>query len=161
MSRHPQGPAGPLAAPAFVPHGIWTGLTLVLVLLSAPRAGAGDLFASHGGQCRPAHTVAGRCPFPGPVAGLPAQAASVPAPQGGVRLVLSARGGSAPKVLGENPGAGHRHPFTLVGNRSGLESAVRIEVRDGETWLAAGPTFPGRETGLAAFQAEASSVASR
>lgn len=75
-----------------------------------------------------------------------------------VRLALTTDR-SAPRIVqGAPAGAGRHNPYTLVGNRIGLEFAAPVERRDGEIWLV---PAPARATGLAAFQGGASSVASR
>jgi hypothetical protein len=68
----------------------------------------------------------------------------------GTRLVLTPRrmastsarlGGTETRVLvsvswsGASAPAADSNPFALVGNRSGLVSATRAEVRDGQVWL--------------------------
>lgn len=75
-----------------------------------------------------------------------------------VRLILTADRSAPLRVEGAGPGAGPQNPFTLVGNRVGLHQAGAVEVREGQVWLVAAPVA---ETGFAALQEEASSVASR
>ena len=77
----------------------------------------------------------------------------------GVRLVLTASRGAAPILLGAEPEATPGNPFSLVGNRTGLETSSRTEIRNGEVWLVSAPAEPSA-VGLAAFQGGGSSVAS-
>lgn len=76
------------------------------------------------------------------------------------RLVLVSGRGVAPVLLSVGAEASHPNPFTLVGNRTGLANATRLQIRDGEAWLTTPPTRP-HPTGLAAFQDQGSSIASR
>jgi hypothetical protein len=89
-----------------------------------------------------------------------AQASPEPIPGQGPRLLLALGRGAAPVLIGAGAEASHPNPFTLVGNRTGLANATRLEILDGEAWLATTPTSP-RPTGLAAFQDPGSSIASQ
>lgn len=89
-----------------------------------------------------------------------AQGSAESIPGQGPRLLLALGRGADPVLIGAGAEASHPNPFTLVGNRTGLANANRLEILDGEAWLATTPTGP-RPTGLAAFQDLGSSIASR
>lgn len=130
-------PARRLAATA-----VWTGLAACLVIAAPPRAEAGGSASPP-----PAPQEAGRLPGDG--------AAQV------VRVSLRAGRDTPPRLHGAERLEPHGNPFTLVGNRSGLQNAARTAQFGGETWLVPEAAPQGdRETGLTAFQGGASSVAS-
>lgn len=101
-------------------------------------------------------------PAAGPKASMPrlGQPLPEPIPGSGPRLLLASGKGVAPFLISAGFEASHPNPFTLVGNRTGLANATRLEILDGEAWLTTIPTSP-QPTGLAAFQGQGSSVASR
>lgn len=138
------------------------GLAGCMIVASAGNAQAGSLPGLAGGPCRAMASAAPLAASPCRMAsldrGASAQRPSDIVPGAGVRLVLTADRGAAAVVLGAGPDADHSNPFTLVGNRTGLETAARTEIRDGETWLVAAEAEP-RAVGLAALQEGASSVA--
>ena len=140
---------------AFGPQAAWIGLAACLAIAGASGAEAAVRPLSGDPACARPNTPCRQAPE---IRRAPA-APAAEAPAGTIiRLVLTADR-SAPRVVhGTTPGSSHRNPFTLVGNRGGLESAAHVEVRDGETWLVHAPL---RAWGLAAFQDGASSVASR
>lgn len=144
-----------------VPRGLWISLAASLLVLGARGAEASEA-ASHPETGAALALASLHTPAPGARATLGTHvgvAAGAGAPP--VRLVLSAGRGSKPVVQGDGPG--HRNPYTLVGNRTGLQDVARTEIRNGETWLVPAPFRESivRETGLAAFQGGGSYIASR
>lgn len=140
------------------------GVAAVIMAASAASAEAGDLTPLRTGACSPAAFAAPARTTPCRLAsletGTPARGPGDAVPGEGVRLVLAADRGAVAILLGAGPEARHDNPFTLVGNRTGLETAARAETRDGETWLVPA-SQDDRAIGLAALQGGGSSVASR
>ena len=140
---------------SFGPQAAWIGLAASLVIAGASGAEAAVRPLSRDPACA---ASAGSCAKAPAIRRTPAAPAADAALGSAARLILTADR-SVPRVLeGAAPGVRHGNPFTLVGNRTGLESAAHVEVRGGETWLVPAPV---RATGLATFQDGASSVASR
>ena len=166
MSRTTETPGHRMSRPLEsgnrrIPQGLWITLAASLVILGAHGAEAAEATLD-----------------PMPEAALILASAHLPPPRihanfgvapglgttpeaSPVRLVMSAGRLSKPVVEGGGPG--HRNPFTLVGNRTGLENVAQAEVRNGETWLVPGSVSdtPVREIGLASFQGGGSYIASR
>lgn len=123
--------------------GLWIGLLTAGALGAGSEAEAGPRLA----KLEPA-------PRPAPLA--------EHAPAGSGRILLAVRSGTGSAL------AAGETLFTLVGNRTGLASAVGVETRGGDLWLA-GPApatsseteFARRDGPAPAFQGTSSSVASR
>lgn len=144
-----------------ISQGLWISLAASLVILGARGAEAAEATAGPAPEAALALASA-RIPTPRAPAAFGADAGFATAPEAPpVRLVMSA--GRTAKPVFEGAGQGHRNPFTLVGNRTGLQDVARAEIRNGETWLVPAPISesPARETGLAAFQGGGSYIASR
>lgn len=158
MPRQPLAASRSLAlkpVSTFGPQAAWIGLTACLMIAGASGAEAAARPFSRDPACTASAAPCRKAPQP---ARTPAAPAADPSAGSVVRLVLTTDR-SAPRIVqGAPAGAGRHNPYTLVGNRIGLESAARVERRDGEIWLV---PAPARATGLAAFQDGASSVASR
>lgn len=166
MSRTTETPGHRMSRPLEsgnrrIPQGLWITLGASLVILGAHGAEAAE--ATLDPMPEAALTLASaHLPPPrvhanfGVAPGLGTTPEASP-----VRLVMSA--GRLPKPVVEGGGPGHRNPFTLVGNRTGLENVAQAEVRNGETWLVPGSVSdtPVREIGLASFQGGGSYIASR
>lgn len=167
MSFHsaPRGSQPRPALPgALRPLGAGIGLAAFIMAAGAASAEAGGLTPLGAAACGPAAFAAPSrataCRLASLERGSPARGPADAAPGDGVRLVLAANRGAAAMLLGAGPDARHDNPFTLVGNRTGLETAARVETRDGETWLVPA-SEDNRAIGLAALQGGGSSVASR
>lgn len=166
MSRTTETPGHRMSRPLEsgnprIPQGLWITLAASLVILGAHGAEAAE--ATLDPLPEAALTLAStHLPPPRVHANFGVAPSLEAAPEASpVRLVMSPGRMSKPVVEGAGPG--HRNPFTLVGNRKGLENAAQAEVRNGETWLvpASVSDSPLREIGLASFQGGGSYIASR